>query len=151
MTVTTYGLMEVTRGDIVFTAQAQEAISAGWLVHADMTTVDTVNSTGLASLAKGDIKVWACNDNSGSFCAGIALQDMGASGSYGAIATRGLFILRTAGAITYNNARVKGSIAAGGENFVTTITVGTDDALKIGTCLTGTSASGSYAVVLLNV
>lgn len=145
-----YGLMEVTRGDIVYTALAQEAISAGWLVSADMTTVDKVDSTGVAALAKGDIEVWACNDASGSFCAGIALQDM-ASGSYGAISTRGIYILRTQGAITYNNARVKADIASGGEDMVKAVTVGTDDALTIGTCLTGTSASGSYAVVLLNV
>lgn len=99
-------------------------------------------SSGLNSFVSADLRV--VNDGSGGKFAGIALSDY-ASGttSYGAIATRGTFIVTSAGTIP---AGVK--VYANGAHAVAPVPAGSisDHNFPIGRALTGAGSEG-YVVV----
>lgn len=140
-------IREILRGDIVFTAYADEAIDSGDLVKSTSSD-DAVDSTGIASLADGDIKVSMC-DNTGDdeLCVGIALNDASASGAYISVATRGLYIVRASETIA------TGTRVAAGESDPQEVDAfdSTEEETIIGVALTGASTTDTYLVILLNV
>jgi len=137
-------LYEVDRAGIVFTACADEILSAGWLVKST-SSVDGVISTGLTSLAKGDIEVGAVDANGDdALCVGIALETV-SSGSYLSVATKGLYIMTASGAVTV------GLRVSPGEDDATAVknTADTEEEFHIGRCLIG-CADASYCLIALN-
>jgi hypothetical protein len=140
-------LYEAKRGSFdVFTALAEEVISAGWLVKST-SAVDAVTSQGMTSLAKDDIKVMACNAaGDDQLVVGITLQDA-ASGSYCSVATKGLYIMRSSGAIASGipiNANESDPAEVNGVD-------NGQEEYQIGKCVIGTGGDNSYALVSLNV
>jgi len=139
-------LYEAGRGDFVITALASEVLSAGWIVKAT-STVDGVSSLGLTSLAKGDIAVMAQNAaGDDELVVGIALETV-SSGSYVSVATEGMYIMRTSGAVA------SGVAVEGGESDpaeVATIEAPSGSRM-IGRCLIGTGGDNSYGLFLLRV
>jgi len=78
-----------------FTAKAREAISGGTLVVSSGAA--NVVSSGADSYSTSDIIVTPIKD--GNYCNGIALQNAGSNENI-TVATRGVYLLRSAGAIS---------------------------------------------------
>jgi len=153
--ILSWGLAEAARGDICFTGYTVEGISAGQFVRTSAgATANTVTSEGLPSLGKGDIIIQVCNAAAdSSFCVGIAVEDI-PSGSYGTISTRGLYIVRTAGAYNAGTVVMYPSHAGANDssrNVVSACAVGVQPGLPVGKMLTSTSAAGGFALILLDI
>lgn len=152
--ILSYGVAEVNPGQYNLTGYTVEGISAGWFVRgsASTATADLVTSEGTASLGKGDIQIQRCDAAAdASFGIGIALEDI-ASGSYGTFATEGVFIVRAGGGIAAGAAicPATSSAHANSANCAAAVTLGTDDATKIGRAMTSASAAGKFILVKLS-
>jgi len=135
-----------------FTGYAREAVSAGQLVKAgsDGAYTNAVTSAGVSSYDSGDIQVMLVDaSGDGKFVAGIALEDASSGGTV-TVATEGLFILPTQEAVTPGNPVMCSEVTDAFANSVSKVNAG-DEIDKIGRALSGTSASGTYAIIALRV
>ena len=139
------------KDDLVFTAYnaGVTTINAGELVAAYNNT-DAVTSK--ANLADNDLQVQTMNTLLEQSCVGIAMETMTTAAApataYGAIASKGLFILR-AGALSTAGLHIE---PMGGPDAAEVRTVLYSSASWwVGRALTGATAADAYIVAILDV
>ena len=144
---------ELYKDNLVFTAYnaGVTTINAGELVAA-YNNQDAVTSK--ANLADTDLQIQTMNTLTEMFCVGIALETIGTATvttqpPYGAVSTRGLYILR-AGALSTAGVAIT-PIGGVDPAEVRTVYAYTSASWIIGRALTGASAADAYMVCILDV
>lgn len=124
-----------------FTGKARAVISGGYFVQVSGVAAGAVGSS-IANFSPDDLEI--CIMDNPHQCNGIALQNI-ASGAYGTIATRGMFLLRAGNAVSGGAAVVP---TATGDCVNSTSYTSTGSIMPIGRAL---SNGGSEAFVLVNL
>lgn len=141
----------------VITVKARENISGGYFVNGS--SAEGVVSSGANSYAASDIEAVNIATQIGSQCIGLALTDI-ASGTYGPVAMRGIFLLPSAsgtkvGSIFSGQAVLAGSagtvLSPGSSTLVGLATAAGIRPLPIGRALTTGGADNEYVAVSLNL
>lgn len=141
------------KDDLVFTAYnaGVTTINAGELVAA-YNNQDAVTSK--ANLADNDLQVQTMNTLLEHTCVGIALETMTTAAApataYGAISTKGLFILR-AGALSTAGWHITPMGGVDAAEVRTLYEIHTSASWVIGRALTGATAADAYIVAILDV
>ena len=151
--MTSIGLNIVQLDPSSFTAKCTAALNAGEFVKPDNATIDVVSSTGMKSLADGDITIDACDATAdGLLVVGIAAET-GAANDYIAVYTEGIFILEASEAIAVGNRIQKSINNASEDNYagVLDVAAASDIPRKIGIALTTANAAGSWFVAMVRM
>jgi len=143
-------VFELKRGDMTFTAYITgvTTVVSGDIMAAPAGggTVDAVSSSGKSSLADGDLQVQTMDTALEQHAVGIALEGAVTTKTI-AVSPRGMFIVRTASAVS---AGYKLAPIGGPDKAEFTGTAGGTASWIVGKALTGGSAADSYIVALLD-
>lgn len=143
-------MQQLSLDSLTFTGFAVETVSGGQFMTSKSST-DVVDTTGLASsFVDNELLVGRMDASTDDeFVVGVALETV-TSGLPVAVATRGIYIMGTQGAITTGGSVSPSSATDAFCNSVIATADGEEE-FKIGRALTGASASGKFILVALNV
>jgi len=155
-----YGAVMLTDGGTprIITVKARSNISGGYWVNGS--SAAGIVGSGAETYIASDIEGYPVSTQVGSLVIGLALTDI-ASGTYGPVAMRGLFLLPVLSGTTAGSIFAGQPVIAGSAGTVTPLTSGTHLPLSdaagvklhpVGRAIsTGAGENGDFVVVSLNV